>query len=166
MKSALLTLLLITSGAAVATTLSGRVVAISDGDSLTVLDSSNTQHKVRLVAIDAPEKAQAYGNRAKQALSEICFGKPATITVVDTDRYGRKVAEVDCLGTSVNQEMLRLGMAWVYRKYAKGYGNFYAFEDDAKVSKRGLWADPNPIPPWEWRVSNRSNALKERLHHN
>lgn len=156
-KSAITALLLVTSGlAAAADTLSGRVVAISDGDTLTILDGSNTQHKVRLAAIDAPEKAQAFGNRAKQALSDICFGKSAVITVVDTDRYGRTVGEVDCLGTSANQEMLRLGMAWVYRKYAKGYGHFYAFEDDAKASKRGLWTDPNPVPPWEWRHTKKS----------
>lgn len=142
-------------GTANADNLSGRVVGIADGDTLTMLDESHTQHKIRLAAIDAPEKAQAFGNRAKQALSGFCYDKQAIIKVVNTDRYGRTVGEVDCAGTNANEAMVQSGFAWVYRKYAKGYGHLYPLEDEAKAAKRGLWADPNPIPPWEWRKMKR-----------
>lgn len=158
-KSVIFLLLLAATGSAIADTLSGRVIGVSDGDTLTVLDNTNTQHRIRLAAIDSPEKAQAFGNRAKQALSNICFGKPATITVVDTDRYGRTVGEVNCAGANANEAMLRSGMAWVYRKYAEGYGHFYAIEDEARASKRGLWADISPMPPWEWRKVKRTHSI-------
>jgi micrococcal nuclease len=134
-----------------ADTLVGSVVGISDGDTLTLLDESKVQHKIRLAAIDAPEKAQAFGNRSKQALSDLCYDKAASIKVVDTDRYGRTVGEVTCAGTNANEAMVKSGMAWVYRKYAKGYPGLYKLEDEAKAAKRGLWADSNPVPPWEWR---------------
>jgi endonuclease YncB( thermonuclease family) len=134
-----------------ADTQAGRVVGISDGDTLTLLDESKVQHKIRLAAIDAPEKAQAFGNRSKQALSDLCYDKVASIKVVDTDRYGRTVGELSCAGTNANEAMVRSGMAWVYRKYAKGYPGLYKLEDEAKAAKRGLWTDSNPVPPWEWR---------------
>lgn len=137
--------------------ISGKVVSISDGDTLTILDDSNTQTRVRLAAIDAPEKAQAFGQRGKQELSDICFGKQATIEVVDIDRYGRSVGEVECGGVKANEAMIRAGLAWVYRKYANGYDYLYPIENEAKSSRRGLWTDPNPIPPWEWRKAHRRN---------
>lgn len=135
--------------------ISGEVVSIADGDTLTILDSSKTQHKIRLAAIDAPEKAQPFGQKSKQALSDICFSKQASIKVVDTDRYGRTVGEITCSGTNANELMVRSGFAWVYRKYAKGYGHLYALEEKAKTSKLGLWSDPSPVPPWEWRKAKR-----------
>ena len=138
-------------------TIDGRVVGIADGDTLTLLDAGNMQFKIRLAAIDAPEKAQAFGQRGKEQLSEICFGKQASVNVVDTDRYGRTVGEVVCDGTNANEAMIKSGLAWVYRKYAKGYGHLYAFEDEAKTTKRGLWADPNPTAPWEWRKAKRNH---------
>jgi endonuclease YncB( thermonuclease family) len=135
----------------------GRVVGVSDGDTLTILDASNTQIKVRLAAIDAPEKAQPFGTRGKQKLSELCYGKNATIKVVSTDLYGRIVGEVDCEGINANDSMIYSGFAWVYRKYAKGYGHLYLLEEEARAEQRGLWADSNPIAPWEWRKSQRNN---------
>lgn len=135
----------------------GRVVGVSDGDTLTILDADNVQFKIRLAAIDAPEKAQAFGQRGKEQLSDICYGKQASVTVVDTDRYGRTVGEVVCDGSNANEAMIKSGLAWVYRKYAKGYGHLYAFEDEAKAAKRGLWADPNPTAPWEWRKAKRNH---------
>lgn len=148
-------LLLLLSGPTLANELSGQVVGISDGDTLTLLNSANTQVKVRLAAIDAPEKAQAFGNRAKQALSGLCFGKPATVKVMDMDRYGRTVGEVICAGTNANAAMIERGMAWVYRKYAEGYGHLFPIEGNARQARLGLWADPDPVPPWEWRKANR-----------
>jgi endonuclease YncB( thermonuclease family) len=144
-------ILLILTGIASADVLTGRVVGISDGDTLTLLDASKVQHKIRLAAIDAPEKSQAFGNKSKQALSDLCFDKQASIEVVDTDRYGRTVGEVSCAGNNANEAMVRSGMAWVYRKYAKGYPGLYKLEDEAKAARRGLWVDSNPVPPWEWR---------------
>ena len=142
---------LLASALCVADTLVGRVVSIAEGDTLTILDESKVQHKIRLAAIDAPEKSQAFGNKSKQALSDLCFDKQASIEVVDTDRYGRTVGEVTCAGTNANEAMVRSGMAWVYRKYAKAYPGLYKLEDEAKAAKRGLWAESNPVPPWEWR---------------
>jgi endonuclease YncB( thermonuclease family) len=134
-------------------TLSGKVTAVSDGDTLTILVDGNKQIKIRLAAIDAPEKNQAFGNRAKQQLSDLCFSKNATLKVVSTDRYGRTVGDVYCAGTNANLEMVKSGLAWVFRKYDKGFEYLYAAEEDARSAKLGLWTDPNPIAPWDWRKS-------------
>jgi endonuclease YncB( thermonuclease family) len=133
-----------------ADTTTGRVVGISDGDTLTVL-RDREQVKVRLVEIDAPEKAQAFGEKSKQSLSELCFDKPATLTETGKDRYGRTLARVQCDGIDSNAEQVRRGMAWVYRKYAPKDSPLYAVEAQAKAARRGLWADDAPVPPWEWR---------------
>ena len=94
------------------------VIGISDGDTLTVLDESKWQVKIRLAEIDAPEKQQPFGTRSKQSLSELCFGKKAEIKPRVKDRYGRTVARVTCDGIDANAEQVNRGMAWVYRKYA------------------------------------------------
>ncbi len=132
-------------------TISGRVVGISDGDTLTVLDPSNSQFKIRLAAIDAPEKLQPFGQRGKQKLSDLCYGKHASVQVVSIDRYGRTVGDVDCAGINANQAMVESGFAWVYRKYDKGHEHLYPLEEEARNARRGLWADPNPTAPWDWR---------------
>jgi len=129
----------------------GKVVGVADGDTLTILDAAKKQHKIRLAYIDAPEKAQAFGNRAKQKLSEVCYGKLATALVIDTDRYGRNVAEVTCAGVAANKVMVESGMAWVYTKYAKGQGALVAAESTAKAAELGLWSTPAQTPPWEFR---------------
>lgn len=135
--------------------ISGRVVGVADGDTLTVLDDMNQQHKIRLAGIDAPEKAQAFGQAGKQKLSELCYNKQATVTVVNTDKYGRTVGDVTCDDLHANEEMVRSGHAWVYRHYDKGFEHFYAIEEAAKEEKLGLWADDSPMPPWEWRHGRR-----------
>lgn len=128
----------------------GKVVAVADGDTLSVL-RDHEQVKVRLVEIDAPEKAQPFGNRSKQSLSDLCFSKTATFGDLGQDRYKRTLARVTCDGIDANAEQVRRGMAWVYRKYAPKDSPLYAVEGEAKAAKRGLWADADPIPPWEWR---------------
>jgi len=138
--------------------INGRVVGISDGDTLTILDASNTQFKIRLAAIDAPEKAQPFGQRGKQKLSEICYGKNSSVNVVSTDRYGRSVGDVDCAGINANQAMIESGLAWVYRKYDKGHEHLYALEEEARNARRGLWTDTNPIAPWDWRKAKRNSG--------
>lgn len=127
-----------------------KIVGISDGDTLTALCAGNQQVKVRLAEIDAPEKAQPFGERSKQSLSDLCFGKSAEITTQATDRYGRTVARVHCEGKDANAEQLRRGMAWVYDKYVTDIG-LYTLQNDAKASRRGLWGEKAPVPPWEWR---------------
>lgn len=129
---------------------SGRVVSISDGDTITVL-VERMQVKVRLVEIDAPEKAQAFGNLSKHSLSDMCFGKDALIQEQSKDRYGRTLGRVSCDGIDANAEQVRRGMAWVYRKYAPKDSPLFAVEKEAKAASRGLWADADPMPPWEWR---------------
>jgi endonuclease YncB( thermonuclease family) len=130
---------------------SARVVGISDGDTITIV-RDRTQIRLRLHGIDAPETGQDFGSRSKQLASSLAFGKTVTVRVRDTDRYGRTVAEVILPdGRSLNQEMVRAGMAWWYRKYAPGDTELARFETEAKEARRGLWSQPNPIPPWSWR---------------
>ena len=129
-----------------------RVVGITDGDTLTILKVDHTQVRIRLFGIDAPETGQDFGSRAKQAASEMAFGKDVTIKERDHDRYGRTVAEVILPdGRSLNREMVRLGMAWFYKKYAPADRDLAEAELEARIARRGLWSQPNPIPPWDWR---------------
>ena len=149
-----LPLLLIFTLSAQAETLEGKVVKIADGDTLTLLTSSNQQVKVRLAGIDTPERKQPFGNKAKQALSSLAFQKQALIEAETKDRYGRTVGVVFVNGQNVNAELVKQGMAWVYRKYNKDM-DLYELESRAKKEKLGLWLDENPIPPWEWRRGKR-----------
>ena len=151
-----LSLLFFISGAAYAADLYGKVVAITDGDTLTILDANKKQIKIRLGEIDTPESGQPYGNKAKQELSNLAFGKEAKVTVIDTDRYGRTVGRLYVNGLDVNAEMIRRGAAWVYRQYNKDK-SLLSIEAKAKQDKAGLWALPEAeqIPPWEWRRGNK-----------
>ncbi len=130
----------------------GRVVAVTDGDTLTMLDGRKQQIKVRLAEIDTPESAQPYGTRAKQELSRLVHGKTVTVKVQDIDRYGRTVGRVYVGELDVNAEMVKLGAAWVYRKYVSDQ-SLYALEKQAKQKRAGIWNLPEAeqIPPWEWR---------------
>lgn len=132
----------------------GRVVDIADGDTLTILVSEHKQIKVRLAEIDAPEKSQPFGQRSKQALSEMCFDKYAVLNKTDTDRYGRTVAIVNCAGINANVEQIRTGWAWAYRKYLHDQ-SLLGLENEARNAKRGLWIDNNPVPPWKYRKLKR-----------
>lgn len=127
------------------------VVAITDGDTLKARCGEGEQITIRLGGIDAPEKKQPFGQHSKQALSDLCYRQQATITPRAKDRYGRTVADVECNGMDAGAEQVRVGMAWVYGRYSKGYESLYPLQDAAKVARIGLWADPAPQPPWEWR---------------
>lgn len=151
MKAILACALLLATLPVHAQSLIGKVVGVSDGDTLTLRIEGQPQTRVRLSAIDAPEKTQAFGERAKQALSDLCFGKPAQADVVDVDRYGRQVAEVWCEGVYANGAMVQNGFAWVYRIYARNRADLYAAEADARLARRGLWVDESPTPPWDFR---------------
>ena len=137
---------------ALAADFAARVVGVSDGDTLTVLTAEKRQVKMRLHGIDAPETGQDFGSRAKQAASELAFGKQVTVSEVDKDRYGRTVAEVILPdGRSLNREMVGRGMAWWYREYAPADRELAELEAEAKAAKRGLWSQPGAVPPWDWR---------------
>ena len=127
----------------------GKVVAVADGDTITVLKDLR-QVKVRLTEIDAPEKKQAFGNRSKESLSDLCFGKTATLIEKSKDRYGRTLARVTCDGTDANAEQVRRGLAWAYTKYLTD-PQIKVLEEEARASRLGLWRDETPVPPWEWR---------------
>ena len=147
----LLLLTLFGVAAAEATEYTGKVVAIADGDTLTLL-VNRQQLKIRLAEIDTPERGQPYGSKAKEALSQLAFGKRVRVVATDHDRYGRIVGRVYIGDTDVNAELVRQGAAWVYRQYAKDPGLF-ALEAEARKAKRGLWGLPEAerVPPWEWR---------------
>lgn len=160
MKTLFLVLFLLFQHApAFAGELTGKVIAIADGDTLTVLSADQQQIKIRLAEIDTPESGQPYGSRARQALAALAFGKQARIVETDRDRYGRTVGRVYVGGMDVNAELVRQGAAWVYRHYAKDPALF-ALEAEARAAKRGLWALPEAqrLPPWEWRKAGRQPA--------
>ena len=133
-----------------AQTITGKVVGVSDGDTLTILSQNNQTYKIRLAQIDAPEKKQDFGQASKQSLSDICYGKNATAAVETIDKYKRYVAAITCNGLEANLEQVKRGMAWVYIQYAKDKKYFIA-EKEAKNTHIGLWSIKNPTPPWEFR---------------
>jgi len=129
------------------------VVAISDGDTLTARcgePGAYEQVKVRIAAIDAPEKRQPFGQRSRQHLAELCFQQQATITPRSMDRYGRTVAEVGCRGQDAGTEQVRAGLAWVYTKYAVGRTDLEKLQATAKAEGHGLWSQ-EAVAPWEFR---------------
>ena len=132
---------------------SGQVVAILDGDTIDVLVDRRPV-RVRLAQIDAPEKRQAFGTRSRQALAELVFRKTVQVSEEGSDRYGRVIGTIHIGDLNVNAQMVREGMAWVYRRYAKDRA-LYELEIRAKESRLGLWADLEPIAPWDYRRNNR-----------
>lgn len=131
-----------------------RVVGVIDGDTITVMLNGHGE-KVRLHGVDAPEKAQPFGQRAKQFVSDLAFGKDVTVRPMTKDRYGRMVAEVILPdGKSLNQELVRQGMAWWYRQYSTDEA-LRELEEKARADKLGLWSDQSPTPPWEFRKGKR-----------
>ncbi len=132
-----------------------KVVGVSDGDTITVLHDGKAE-RIRLHGIDCPEKRQAFGNRAKQFTSTLVFGTTVTVQVMDRDRYGRTVGVVLLPdGRSLNHELVRAGFAWWYWRYTPDDETLAQLEREARAAKRGLWADPNPVPPWTWRTMRR-----------
>ncbi len=150
-----LCVLLILPSAALAADFTGRVVGVSDGDTITVLHSGKGE-RIRLHGIDCPKKRQAYGNRAKQFTSTLVFGNTVTVQAVDRDRYGRTVAEVLLPdGRSLNRELVKAGFAWWYWRYTPDDETLAQLEREARAAKRGLWSDPHAVPPWEWRTMRK-----------
>ena len=135
---------------------SGLVVGISDGDTITVLHEGKGE-KIRLYGIDCPERSQAFSKKAKQFTSQMVYGKTVDVETKDTDRYSRTVALIYIDGQSLNEALVKNGFAWVFRKYCKESfcEDWLNFEVVARYGKIGLWSEPDPIPPWEFRHGNR-----------
>jgi endonuclease YncB( thermonuclease family) len=146
---------------ATAVSFTARVVAITDGDTLTVLDEQNQQHTIRLAEIDAPERRQPWGDRSRQHLSALAFGKTVSIQQTDTDRYGRTVARVFANGEDINRAMVRDGNAWAYREYLTDQ-TLLGTEARARQAHSGLWSlsDAETVPPWQWRRGLRVAQLE------
>lgn len=139
--------------------LADSVVGILDGDTIEVLHNQHPE-RIRLQGIDCPEKGQAYGQRAKQAASELVFGKEVTLLTYGKDKYGRTIADVLLSdGTNVNHTMVKQGWCWWYRKYAPEDAVLEELEMAARKERKGLWADPQPVPPWVYRKARRGQSL-------
>lgn len=146
-----------------ANVITGYVVSIADGDTITVLDAGRQQHKIRLAGIDAPEKKQAFGERSKQNLAAIVFNKTVSVEWDKQDKYGRTVGKVIVNGVDANLAQIEAGFAWWYEKYRREQSpedqRVYAeAEQQAKVARLGLWRDPAPMAPWDWRRSSVPRA--------
>jgi len=139
-----------------AATLTGRVTRVVDGDTLVVLSEGQAQHKIRLAGIDAPERAQPYGHKSTEHLSGLVAGRFVVVDWQKRDRYGRIVGKVVLAGEDVCLEQVEAGLAWHYKRYAgeqspEDRQAYAKAEEEAREARRWLWAEPKPLPPWEWR---------------
>lgn len=140
---------------------SGEVVGITDGDTITVLNSKTLKDvKIGLYGIDTPERGQAFSKRARQFTSKTVYGKIVEVKVMATDRYGRTVAMIFVDKTLLNEELVKAGLAWVYEFYCSEpiCESWENFQLRARFDKKGLWADPDRIPPWEFRRQKRKGG--------
>lgn len=163
-KFILVCLFIVVSQAIHAEVLVGKVVGVSDGDTITVLDANKTEHKIRLMGIDAPEKSQDFGNQSKRALSDYIYQQEVTVEYKKQDRYKRKVGKVIFEGKDICLAMIEQGMAWHYKDYEKEQSKidrdlYSQAELKARNEKRGLWQTSNAIEPSIFRKkqSNRKN---------
>lgn len=143
-------LLIILSSYLFSLELIGKVVKVSDGDTITVLTSDKTQYKIRLNDIDAPEKKQAFGNKSKDNLAKYIAGKTIIVQYQKKDKYKRILGTIYYNNIDINLKQVKDGFAWVYKKYSKNQ-DYYNAEKLARDNKKGLWIDNNPIAPWEFR---------------
>lgn len=132
----------------------GKVVGVTDGDTITIMHNG-VGERIRLYGIDCPEKRQAFGKKAKQFTSEQVFGQHVEVRPVTIDRYDRTIAWIYQKGICLNEELLKAGLAWHYKRYSPERRLAY-IEDEAKLIKNGLWADPHAVPPWEFRRGKRA----------
>lgn len=137
--------------------ITAKVIGVKDGDTVVLLVNGKPQ-TVRLAHVDCPEKNQAFGSKAKQFVSDFCFGKNVEAVIAGKpDRNGRWIAEIFYKNQNLNKEMVRNGLAWHYKKYSKNQ-NYAALENIARKKKAGLWQEKNPVAPWEFRNSRRKPA--------
>ena len=154
--TALLLVIAVCPFSANAETIHGRVVSLSDGDTITILDKANVQYKIRLSGIDAPERKQAFGTKSRQHLAQVVFGKEVAVEWHKVDRYKRLLGKVIVNGVDANLEQVRAGLAWHYKYYQREQSphdrDAYAkAEVEARIARRGLWQDAEPLPPWDYR---------------
>ncbi|WP_423149724.1 thermonuclease family protein [Rubrolithibacter danxiaensis] len=156
MKYALVLLFLFITTISIAEdTLTGKVVKVADGDTITILIQDNTQVRVRLHGIDCPEKKQDFGTKAKQFTSDLCFSKTVKVEVTDVDRYGRSIGIVILPdGKILNKELLKAGLAWHYKYFDKSK-ELADLELVARNKKIGIWSMSNAIAPWEFRRNSK-----------
>lgn len=136
--------------------LQGKVVSVADGDTITILDVNKTQHKIRLQGIDAPEKAQAFGEKSKQSLYEMVHGKTVQVSFTKNDKYGRIVGKVFLDTQDICHQQIKSGLAWHYKKYQDEQpladrDTYSVSESNAKSQQLGLWSDAQPTAPWDYR---------------
>lgn len=135
----------------------GRVISVTDGDTVTLLDRDNKAHKIRLAGIDAPEKRQAFGQRSKEALSDAVFDRNVTVVWSKRDKYGRLVGKIILPdGSDANLRQIELGLAWHYKRYEREQStqdrhDYAKAELQARQARVGLWLEPQSVPPWEYR---------------
>ena len=141
-------------------TITGKVVSVADGDTVTILTPQKKQVKIRLAAVDCPESGQAFGKKAKKFTSSLVYGKPVQVEKETTDRYGRTVGFVYVDDLNLSEQIIRQGYGWVYRKYCKWAfcNDWLVLEEKARNARTGLWADPHAIPPWQWRAQKRNGS--------
>lgn len=149
--------------AACAAEWAGTVVGIADGDTLTLLDLGKTARRIRIDGIDAPERKQAYGQRARESLADLAQGRSAWAECSKSDRYGRAVCRVLVDGVDVGLEQLRRGLAWHYTKYAHEQSpqarlDYARAQQEARSSRTGLWSNDAPTPPWDHRREQRART--------
>ena len=132
-----------------------------------MLDALHAQHRIRLAGIDAPEKAQPYGDASKRHLAEMVFGASVTVDYEKRDRYGRIVGKIRNGGRDASLEQLRAGFAWHYKQYEREQSRadrtaYAEVETAAQLARAGLWRDPAPVPPWSWRLERRAKYGLQR----
>ena len=155
-KQFCLFILLLAPFVSIADILLGKVIRIADGDTITILDQTKTQHKIRLAGIDAPEKGMPFGQKSKEHLSVLVAGKQVLVETSKVDRYGRKVGKVIVEGLDANLAQIEAGFAWHYKAYEREQSvvdrqAYDKAEEHAREARKGLWQDREPVPPWEWR---------------
>jgi endonuclease YncB( thermonuclease family) len=140
--------------------LQGTVVGVHDGDTLTLLDASHHQHKIRLAGIDAPELGQAFGRVSRKHLADQVAGRTVVIEWTKRDKYQRLVGKVLLDGRDINISQIEAGLAWHYKKYAAEQSpedrlRYARSEEQAHAAHLGLWKDSEPVPPWAYRIANK-----------
>lgn len=161
MKSFLVSVFMLAASFCVhADVVSGKVVRVADGDTITVLDAQMQQHKIRLAGIDAPERRQAFGQRSREFLSSLVAAQLVEVETEKTDKYGRSVGKVLLQGRDVNLAVVAAGLAWHYKEYESEQSPadrlLYSYaEQEARDLRKGLWVDPAPEAPWDWRHNGR-----------
>jgi endonuclease YncB( thermonuclease family) len=151
MRWLLIALVVLMAPGVQAETLTGTVISVVDGDTLTIVDAQKRRYRVRLGQVDAPERKQSFGIKSARSLHALCFRKTALVEWQARDQHNRHVGHVICGGVDANAEQVRRGMAWVSPRSTQPGSPLYELEAYARVRGIGLWSDPQPVPPWDWR---------------